>query len=145
MPKWVASAYDDYARRLPRECRLELVEIALGKRPGAGDAERAVAAEDERMVRAIGRDDHVTALTVDGQPWSTETLAAALRGWLADGHDRALLVGGPDGLGRASLARADQCRSLSTLTLPHPLVRVIVAEQLFRAHSILVGHPYHRA
>ncbi|MGN8160280.1 23S rRNA (pseudouridine(1915)-N(3))-methyltransferase RlmH [Salinisphaera sp. RV14] len=145
MPKWVAMAYEDYARRLPRECRLELVEIPLAKRHEGGDTARAIAAEDQRMAKAIGRDTDVVALTVDGKPWSTEGLATDLKTWMGDGRDRALLVGGPDGLGPASLAAADSRRSLSALTLPHPLVRVIVAEQLFRAHSILIGHPYHRA
>lgn len=145
MPKWVISAYEDYAARLPRECRLELVEIAPGIRKQASDAARAIAAEDERMTRAIGRDEHVIALDVDARAWSTQALADDLRDWMADGRDRAILVGGPDGLGQASRQRADSRRSLSALTLPHPLVRVIVAEQLFRAHSMLIGHPYHRA
>ncbi|MGB7756253.1 MAG: 23S rRNA (pseudouridine(1915)-N(3))-methyltransferase RlmH [Salinisphaera sp.] len=145
MPKWVTTAYEDYARRLPRECRLELIEIPLAKRHEGGDTARAIAAEDDRMAKAIGRDTEVIALTVDGKPWSTEGLADDLKAWMGDGRDRAILVGGPDGLGPTSLAAAGRCRSLSALTLPHPLVRVIVAEQLFRAHSILIGHPYHRA
>lgn len=143
MPKWVTSAFDDYARRLPHECRLELVEITPGKRAG-GDVARAVAEEDRRIQAAIGADTEVIALTIDGKSWSTEQLANQLRGGLADGRDRALVVGGPDGLGPDTLARADRRWSLSALTLPHPLVRVIVAEQLYRAHSILTGHPYHR-
>lgn len=144
MPKWVTTAFEDYARRLPRECRLELTEIPAAKRGDATDSQRAIAAEDERMTKAIGRDDAVIALTVDGKPWSTEGLSGELRHWMGDGRDRAILVGGPEGLGPASLASAHQQRSLSQMTLPHPLVRVIVAEQLFRAHSILIGHPYHR-
>lgn len=143
MPAWVTTGFDDYAKRLPRECRLQLVEIPPGKR-GSGDIERAVAEEDRRMVAAIPAGSETFALTVDGQSWSTETLAARLRGWLADGRDRTLLVGGPDGIGGQSLARADARWSLSALTLPHPLVRVLLAEQLYRAHSLLVGHPYHR-
>lgn len=152
MPGWVTSAYSDYARRLPHECRLELTEIAPGKRQGSNQgsqqrssAERAIADEDRRICDSLNGDLDVIALSVDGKPWSTEQLAAQVREWLADGRDRALLVGGPDGLGPASLARADRRWSLSALTLPHPLVRVIIAEQLFRAHSILTGHPYHRA
>lgn len=144
MPKWVTTAYEDYARRLPRSCRLELIEIPLGNRRGGNDAQRATAAEDERMVRAISPDDDTIALTVDGKPWSTEKLAHDMHRWLADGRNRNLLIGGPDGLGPESLAAAHQHRSLSALTLPHPLVRIIVAEQLFRAHSILTNHPYHR-
>ncbi|MDA3920607.1 MAG: 23S rRNA (pseudouridine(1915)-N(3))-methyltransferase RlmH [Salinisphaera sp.] len=145
MPKWVVAAYDDYARRLPHECRLELVEIAPGTRSGQSDAARAIAEEDARMVKALAPDMDVMALTVDGKSWSTDSLADDLRRWLGDGRDRALLIGGPDGLGPQSLAAAGRCVSLSALTLPHPLVRVILAEQLFRAHSILIGHPYHRA
>lgn len=145
MPGWVTTAYADYARRLPRECRLELVEIPLARRHDSGDTAKAIAAEDARMVKAIGRDDQVIALTVEARVWSTEGLANELKDWLGDGRDRAFLIGGPDGLGPNALAAARARRSLSALTLPHPLVRVIVAEQLFRAHSILVGHPYHRA
>lgn len=144
MPKWVVAAYDDYARRLPHECRLELVEITPGTRKGQADAARAIAEEDTRIVKAIAPDSDVVALTVDGQAWSTDGLAGDLRHWMGDGRDRALLIGGPDGLGPRALAAAHRQRSLSALTLPHPLVRVIVAEQLFRAHSILIGHPYHR-
>lgn len=143
MPRWVDTAFNDYSRRLPRECRLEPTEIAPGRR-GSGDTARAIADEDRRMGAAIGNGDDVIALTVDGKAWSTETLATQMHAWLSDGRDRALLVGGPDGLGPDSLARASTRWSLSPLTLPHPLVRVIIAEQLYRAHSILTGHPYHR-
>lgn len=144
MPDWVNSAYADYARRLPHECRLDLTEITPGNRKG-GAVDRAIADEDRRMCDGLNGDLDVIALTIDGKPWSTEQLAAQMREWLADGRDRALLVGGPDGLGPTSVARASRRWSLSPLTLPHPLVRVIIAEQLFRAHSILTGHPYHRA
>jgi 23S rRNA (pseudouridine1915-N3)-methyltransferase len=144
MPAWVDAGFADYAKRLPRAYGFELVAIAPGKR--GGDIARARAAEDQRMTAAIGADkgNHAIALTVDGRPWSTEDLADNLRAWLADGRDRALLIGGADGLGERTLARADTCWSVSPLTLPHPLVRVLVAEALYRAHSILAGHPYHR-
>lgn len=143
MPAWVKTGFEDYAKRLPHECRLKLVEIAPGNR-NSGDIARAIADEDKRMIGAIDVDSDVIALNVDGKAWSTEQLATAMRDWLSDGRDRALLVGGPDGLGPESLARADRRWSLSKLTLPHPLVRVVLAEQLYRAHSILAGHPYHR-
>ncbi len=143
MPGWVTAGYNDYARRMPPECRLELTEIAPGKRQH--DAARAMADEEKRLLGQIGRDDAVIALAVDGKAWSTEQLAERVRGWLADGRDRALLIGGPDGLGKACLNRAEQRWSLSPLTLPHPLVRVVVAEQLYRAMSLLKNHPYHRA
>lgn len=142
MPGWVKTGYEDYARRLPRACRLELTDISPGKRQRG--AKRAVAEEGKRMLDAIGRDDAVIALDVEGKPWSTRKLASHMHDWLADGRDRCLLVGGPDGLAGDCLARAEQRWSLSPLTLPHPLVRVIVAEQLYRAHSMLNNHPYHR-
>src|SRR5690625_5096008 len=142
MPAWVNTGYDDYARRLPRTCRLELIEINPGKRQRG--TERATAEEGRRILDTIGRDDAVIALDVKGTHWSTEQLASHMHTWLGDGRDRCLLIGGPDGLASACLARAEQRWSLSALTLPHPLVRVIVAEQLYRAHSMLNNHPYHR-
>lgn len=145
MPKWVTTAYEEYARRLPHEYRLELQTIPLAKRRSDHDVARAIAEEDQRMLKAIPKQAATIALAVDGKAWSTESLARDLETWLNDGRDRAILIGGPDGLGPQSLAAAEQRRSLSALTLPHPLVRIIMAEQLFRAHSIRVGHPYHRA
>ncbi len=142
MPGWVTTGYNDYARRMPPECRLELTEIAPGK--GRGDPARTLADEEKRLLGPIGPDDAVIALAIDGHAWSTEQLAEQMRGWLADGRDRALLIGGPDGLGDACLSRSEQRWSLSPLTLPHPLVRVVVAEQLYRAMSLLKNHPYHR-
>lgn len=97
------------------------------------------------MLAAVPRDCHVIALDVTGQAWNTEVLAGRLQGWLGAGRDVALLVGGPDGLAPACLARADTRWSLSPLTLPHALVRVVLAEQLYRAWTLVSGHPYHRA
>ncbi|MEZ5543017.1 MAG: 23S rRNA (pseudouridine(1915)-N(3))-methyltransferase RlmH [Pseudomonadota bacterium] len=145
MPAWIATGYQDYARRLPRECSLQLVEIATGRRGGSGNAERARTAEGRHMLAAVPRDCHVIALDVTGQAWNTEVLAGRLQGWLGAGRDVALLVGGPDGLAPACLARADTRWSLSPLTLPHALVRVVLAEQLYRAWTLVSGHPYHRA
>jgi 23S rRNA (pseudouridine1915-N3)-methyltransferase len=98
-----------------------------------------------RIERCIPKGSGVVALDGRGQAWSTEDLARQLALWMGEGRDRALLVGGPDGLADSLLARADQCWSLSRLTFPHPLVRVILAEQIYRAWSLLKGHPYHRA
>ena len=145
MPGWVREGYQEYARRMPRECRLELVEIAPGRRGRSTPAARAVAEEGGRMLAALGRGDRVIALDVRGQGWSTGELAGRLRGWLGGGCDVSLLVGGPDGLDPACLERAAQRWSLSPLTLPHPLVRVVLAEQLYRAWTLVSGHPYHRA
>lgn len=145
MPAWVAAAFEDYAGRLPPDSRPELVEIPLGRRQGRRpDLARAVAAEGERMLAAAGQ-ARLIALDVQGRAWSTEALARELAAWREDGRDVALCIGGPDGLAPAVRERAEKRWSLSPLTLPHGLVRVIVAEQLYRAWSILHNHPYHRA
>ena len=145
MPAWVREGYDEYAKRLPRECALHLREIEPGARGKSQDPARAVALEGERMLAALPNGARVVALDVKGVEHATEELAGRLETWLADGRDVALLVGGPDGLAPECLARAEERWSLSRLTLPHPLVRVVLAEQLYRAWSILRNHPYHRA
>ena len=144
MPEWVTKGYQDYAKRLPRECELILREIPPGKRGKKADLERIKEEEGERMLAMIQRDDHVIALEVEGKAWRTETLAAEMARWLTLGQRITLLVGGPEGLADACKARAHQTWSLSPLTLPHPLVRILLAEQLYRAHTILSHHPYHR-
>lgn len=143
LPRWMQEGFREYAGRMPRECRLELHEIPLGDR--ARSAGKAQAAECDRMMRALRRDDLVVAMDVNGKAMDTEQLARRLQNWMLDGRDVAILIGGPDGLGAACLARADLRWSLSPLTFPHGLARVLVAEQLYRAHSILRNHPYHRA
>ncbi len=145
MPAWVNTGFDEYASRLPQQCRLELNQIALGHRGKSAAAKSAIATEGERMLAATQPSDRVIALEVTGKAWSTERLATEMQAWLADGCDLALLVGGPDGLAPACQTRADSSWSLSALTLPHGLVRIIVAEQIYRAWSLLQGHPYHRA
>ncbi|GMU45486.1 MAG: hypothetical protein AMXMBFR26_02680 [Porticoccaceae bacterium] len=144
MPAWVGLAVADYARRLPPELKLEIVEIPLGARSATADPAAAVAAEGRALLKAVGARDTLVALDVAGEPWSTPQLAARLGGWQAAGGNCCLLIGGPDGLDSECLRRAQQRWSLSALTLPHPLVRVLVAEQLYRAWTINVGHPYHR-
>jgi 23S rRNA (pseudouridine1915-N3)-methyltransferase len=145
MPDWVTSGWRDYAERLPRECRLELTEIPLARRGKNPDLDRLRRQEGERLLAALPDRMRLLALDVGGRQWSTPELAEQLAGWLADGRDLALAVGGPDGLDPAVTTRAEGRWSLSRLTLPHPLVRVLVAEQLYRAWSILNNHPYHRA
>lgn len=144
MPDWVAAGYEEYARRMPRECELVLREIAPAKRGKNADIARWKEDEGARILAALSRDDHVVALEVGGKPWNTPELAEHLERWMAGGRRVALLVGGPDGLADACRARADQLWSLSRLTLPHPIVRVVLAEQIYRAWSILQKHPYHR-
>jgi 23S rRNA (pseudouridine1915-N3)-methyltransferase len=145
MPRWVQEGYQEYAKRLPSECALNLIEIAPGHRGKSADVKRTVREEGERMLKAIPKGCRIVALDVGGKAWSTEQLSAQLGEWMAAGPDIALLVGGPEGLAEACLRQADGRWSLSPLTLPHPLVRVVVAEQLYRAWSLLRNHPYHRA
>jgi 23S rRNA (pseudouridine1915-N3)-methyltransferase len=145
MPAWVNEGYREYARRLPRECRLKLTEIPLGQRARSKTVERAVAEEGKRMLAEISPGEHVIALDVKGRNWSTEQLAVQFQQWMLAGRGISLLVGGPDGLSAPCLERAQQRWSLSPLTLPHALVRVLLAEQLYRAWTLTVGHPYHRA
>ena len=145
MPRWVRDGYLDYADRLRGELRLELKEISPGKRGRNTDVTRAIEQEGARLIAAIPRRARVVALDVEGGRWSTEQLSREVENWLAGGSDVALLVGGPEGLSRACLERADTRWSLSAMTYPHALVRIIVAEQLYRAISLLRNHPYHRA
>lgn len=145
MPGWVETAYADYAARLPHECRLELTEIAPAPRGKNTDIARAKQQEGEKILKALPRDSHVIALDERGRALSSVDWSAELQAWMQSGRDTCLLVGGADGLAPEVLARADARWSLSPLTLPHALVRVLVAEQLFRAWSLLAHHPYHRA
>lgn len=145
MPSWVEQGFADYAGRLPPECKLLLKEIPLGASRSGGDSRKAMQEEGAKMLAALPEGAGVTALEVKGKPYDTEALAKLVNQWLQEGRDQALLVGGPDGLAPECVAKAKLKWSLSPLTLPHGLVRVVVAEQLYRAWSILKNHPYHRA
>jgi 23S rRNA (pseudouridine1915-N3)-methyltransferase len=149
-PEWVNAGYAEYADRLCGRCTLGLKTIPLAKRTastsvGRALVERARADEGERMTGAIPDGAHVVALVENGKPWSTKELAAKLERWSERGAPVAFLVGGPDGLGENAIARANDRWSLSPLTLPHGLVRIVAAEALYRAWSVLQNHPYHRA
>ena len=144
MPSWVTAGVDEYRKRLPRDFALEVEEIAPGKRGKNADVDRAVALEAERIRARLKGGEHRVALEVGGRPWSTEALALEAENWRLAGRDVVLMVGGPDGLDASLSNEADQHWSLSPLTLPHPLVRILLAEQLYRAWTLLVGHPYHR-
>ncbi|MEY2681130.1 MAG: hypothetical protein RL661_1361 [Pseudomonadota bacterium] len=144
MPTWVTEGFQDYVKRLPRECELVLREIAPGKRGKNADLARIREEEGERVMASLSRDDYVIALEVGGKPWDTVQLSNQVKDWMQEGRRIALLVGGPEGLSDACRARANQLWSLSSLTLPHPIVRIIVAEQIYRAWSLLNNHPYHR-
>jgi 23S rRNA (pseudouridine1915-N3)-methyltransferase len=145
LPGWVDEGYAEYASRIGPEARLELIEVPVTHRGRNPDIARARAEEGRRMLAQIDSRMFVTALDVDGKAMDSPQLARWLAARFSDGRDVALLVGGPDGLDPACRARADSAWSLSPLTFPHGLVRVMVAEQLYRAQSLLKGHPYHRA
>lgn len=143
-PAWLSEGYEEYAKRLPSSCTLELIEIPAEKRLNNADLKRIQEREGEKMLALIKPNHRVIALDCKGTSWSTEALAENLAKWLQDGRHIDVLIGGPEGLAPACLARAELKWSLSPLTFPHLLVRVIVAEQLYRAYSILQNHPYHR-
>jgi len=135
MPEWIQQGYEEYAKRMPPEARLELVEV----KPGRDKAE-----EGRRLLEALPARATLVALDERGKPLSTADLAKMLRGWMQDAVQPAFAIGGADGLDAAVKERAAMAWSLSPLTFPHQLVRVVLAEQLYRAWSILAGHPYHR-
>lgn len=145
VPDWVESGVAEYRKRLPRDFELSVTEIPLAARGKGADIARAMAKEGEACLRAVGKGDYVVALDVRGRQLGTEQMAEQLRQIRDGGRNLSLLVGGPDGLAPECLGAADARWSLSLLTFPHPIVRVILAEQLYRCWSILAGHPYHRA
>jgi 23S rRNA (pseudouridine1915-N3)-methyltransferase len=172
MPDWVQTGVAEYQKRFPRDWRFDWIELPLGHRgktqakaavnKGASKKEKtqtsaqgkspglsqvnakAIAAEGEAMLAAINPQQHVIALDLSGKSWSTEQLSQQVNNWQMEGQDVCLLIGGPDGLSPACLQRANQRWSLSDLTLPHPLVRILLAEQLYRSWSLLNNHPYHK-
>lgn len=143
-PKWVDDGWLEYAKRLRAPFRLELVELPLARRAASVPIDRAIEQEGERLLAAVPRDARVVALDERGEPWSTGELVGRLRRWRQSGAPVCFLIGGPDGLADRCLERAEASWALSRLTLPHGLVRVILAEALYRAASVLEGHPYHR-
>jgi 23S rRNA (pseudouridine1915-N3)-methyltransferase len=145
LPDWVNSGFLEYQKRLRSPLVLELHEISVATRSAGDNPQRAVQREGADMLAAIGKDDYVVALEIAAKTMSTEQLSAWLAQRMREGRPLALLIGGPDGLAPQCIARADQSWSLSPLTLPHALVRIVVAEQIYRAMSLLAGHPYHRA
>jgi 23S rRNA (pseudouridine1915-N3)-methyltransferase len=141
VPAWVQQGFAEYVKRLSRELPLELVEVSAKSR----DPARAMDEEGAALLAAVPKGAHVVALDGRGKAWSSAELAQQLARWRMQGKDLAFLIGGAEGLAISVLDRADQRWSLGPLTLPHPLVRIVVAEQLYRAASLLANHPYHRA
>jgi 23S rRNA (pseudouridine1915-N3)-methyltransferase len=144
-PAWADSAFDDFAKRFPAECRLELKAVKAEPRTSGKTTQAMMAAEAERIESAVPKGARRVVLDERGERRSTAQLAERLRFWRGDGRDVALIVGGPDGLDTRLKDSADETLRLSDLTLPHALARVLLAEALYRAWSVLNGHPYHRA
>ncbi|AHB04805.1 23S rRNA (pseudouridine(1915)-N(3))-methyltransferase RlmH [Pandoraea pnomenusa] len=144
MPGWIETAFAEYAKRMPPELRIELKEIKPEQRSNSRTAETVMAAEAQRIDAALPRGCRLVCLDERGQDLTTMRLAQSLTGWQQDGRDVAFVIGGADGLDPALKARADTLIRLSSLTLPHGMVRVLLAEQLYRAWSINANHPYHR-
>ncbi|VBC65415.1 23S rRNA (pseudouridine(1915)-N(3))-methyltransferase RlmH [Burkholderia pseudomallei] len=145
MPGWIASGFDEYAKRMPPELRIELREVKPELRSGSRTADSVMAAEQQRIEAALPKNARVVALDERGRDWTTMRLAQALPAWQQDGRDVAFVIGGADGLAPALKSRAELLLRVSSLTLPHGMVRVLLAEQLYRAWSITQNHPYHRA
>jgi 23S rRNA (pseudouridine1915-N3)-methyltransferase len=144
-PDWVSTGYADYAKRLSHWLPLELVEIAPGARGKGRDTARAISDEGSRVLAALPKSVHMIVLDGAGKMYSSEQLAQRMEHWRQQGRDLAFLIGGPEGHAAHVLAAAHEVWSLGPLTLPHMLVRLVVAEQLYRAMSLLTNHPYHRA
>ena len=144
MPGWVEEGWHEYARRLPGEMPLELVEIPLTTRSKNADITRMIRQEGEAMLAKVQPGERIVTLEVQGRAWSTEQLAGELERWRLEARNVNLMVGGPEGLAPEVSARSEQRWSLSALTLPHPLVRILVGEQIYRAWTVLSGHPYHK-
>ena len=144
MPRWVEEGWQEYAKRMPAELAVDLVEIPLNTRGKNADVARLIRQEGEAMLAKVQPGERIVTLEVEGKPWSTGQLARELERWRLDSRTVNLMVGGPEGLAPEVCARSEQRWSLSPLTLPHPLVRILIGEQIYRAWTLLSGHPYHK-
>ncbi|MEY4960725.1 MAG: hypothetical protein RL610_904 [Pseudomonadota bacterium] len=145
MPEWVETSFVEYTKRMPHEASIELVEIKPEKRGGGKNVDQLMAAEGARILSAIPPRCRTVALDERGRQWTTVKLADSISGWMKNGGDTAFIIGGADGLDASIKNSADEVLALSALTLPHALARVLLAEQLYRALSLIKRHPYHRA
>jgi 23S rRNA (pseudouridine1915-N3)-methyltransferase len=145
MPSWAEDAFREYAKRMPHEATVELIEIKPEKRGGGKSVKQLVAAEGARIQAVIPPRCRIVAMDEHGSQWTTTMLADSITKWMKNGGDTAFLIGGADGLEQGIKNSADIVFALSALTLPHGFVRILLAEQLYRAVSLIKGHPYHRA
>lgn len=144
MPAWVNTGVDEFIKRFPKDMTVFFTEINAGKRGKNADIKRILDSEGEATMAAIPKGNRIITLEVTGKPWTTPQLANQIETWKMDGRDVSILIGGPEGLAEQCIAASEQRWSLSPLTLPHPLVRIIAAEALYRAWSVTQNHPYHR-
>lgn len=145
MPDWVKQGIDEYKKRMRGDLDYSIVELPMAKRAKTSSIEQCMRKESEAILAAIPTGDYVVALDVTGNSFSTEQLAQKISDFRQSGDNLSLLIGGPDGLSSECLAKSAERWSLSALTFPHPLVRVLLTEQFYRAVSIIKGHPYHRS
>ena len=143
-PAWADQAYDDFAKRFPPELRLELKAVKAEPRSGGKTAEQLMAAEAQRIEAALPKGARRIILDERGERRTSMQLAERLKLWMGEGRDAALIIGDPDGLHPTLKASADETLRLSDLTLPHAFARVLLAEGLYRAWTVMTGHPYHR-
>ncbi|MDO8466467.1 MAG: 23S rRNA (pseudouridine(1915)-N(3))-methyltransferase RlmH [Gallionella sp.] len=144
MPDWITSGFNEYAKRMPREAKIELLEIKPEPRSTGKTTEQIMEAEAQRILAALPQNCLRIALDERGIQPTTKQLTTQMQGWMREGRDVAFIVGGADGLHESVKKVAQQLLALSSLTLPHAFVRVLLAEQLYRAHSLMHNHPYHR-
>jgi len=144
MPNWVTNACDEYTKRLTRDVKLKIIEVEAYRRSKTVSADKIKQEEAKKLKLAIPKNNYLIALDVKGKSWSTEELSRQMEQWQHLGKDVSLLVGGADGLEPTLLNSCSKVWSLSELTYPHPIVRIVISEQIYRAWSMLNNHPYHR-
>jgi len=144
MPDWVTTGFNEYAKRMPREAKIELIEIKPEPRTTGKNAAQMMEAEAQRILAVLPQNALRIALDEQGTQWNTKQFSAQMQDWMREGRDVAFVVGGADGLHDSVKTDARQLLALSSLTLPHAFVRVLLAEQLYRAYSLMHNHPYHR-
>jgi len=144
MPAWITEGYNEYTKRMPREAKIELVEIKPEPRTTGKTVAQIMEAEAQRIQAALPKDVLRIVLDERGKHWTTRQLTEQMKDWLSGGRDVAFIIGGADGLHESVRSSANQLLALSAMVLPHGMVRVLLAEQLYRAHSLMHNHPYHR-
>ena len=145
MPAWVNQGYEEYAKRLNKDCQLNLIEVDAAKRSKTASPKKYKSEEAKKIRSVLPKGNYLVSLDVQGKQPSTEKLAEKIDQWMHLGRDVSILIGGPDGIDDELLSESNEKISLSHLTFPHPLVRIILSEQIYRAWSLLNNHPYHRA